>query len=136
LPLCCFLQPDGNCLYRALEDQLQGEQGAEKDMPTGHEALRAAAADYMRSHEKEFAPFVLPVSVLKRARASSWTEGKTRACMGCPYRISNTRRICSKCTYLYECRKRPRARAESRTRTSSSTATATRWRRRRCGAAR
>lgn len=90
----------------------------------------------MRSHEKEFAPFVLPVSGLKRARASSWTEGKTGACMGCLYRISNTRRRFSKCTCLYECRKRPRGMAESRTRTSSSSATATRWRRRRCGAAR
>ena len=53
-------QPDGNCLYRAVEDQLAPEAGgAHSD--TGHEQLRARAADYMRAHEKEFAPFVLPV---------------------------------------------------------------------------
>lgn len=55
-------QPDGNCLYRAVEDQLAPEAGG-ANSDTGHEQLRARAADYMRAHEKEFAPFVLPVRV-------------------------------------------------------------------------
>lgn len=67
-----FLQPDGNCLYRAVEDQLDGaglgaaaveeDAGGDAAAPLPrHEQLRAAAVDYMRSHEEEFAPFVLPV---------------------------------------------------------------------------
>ena len=54
-------QPDGNCLYRAVEDQLAPE--AAPDSATDHEQLRARAADYMRAHEKDFAPFVLPVGM-------------------------------------------------------------------------
>lgn len=54
------IPPDGNCLYRAVEDQLAVERASTGSSLLGHEALRAQAADYMRSHEKEFAPFVLP----------------------------------------------------------------------------
>jgi len=71
------IPPDGNCLYRAVEDQLQEAVRAEAaaggsdastagrsaksaaDVPM-YEQLRQSAVDYMRSHEDEFAPFVLP----------------------------------------------------------------------------
>ena len=68
VPACCFaaMQPDGNCLYRAVEDQLREARlsgdaaAAAADVPA-FEQLRAAAVDYIRGHEDEFAPFVLPV---------------------------------------------------------------------------
>lgn len=81
-------QPDGNCLYRAVEDQLQEAARAEAaaggsdacavgrsgpsaaDVPM-YEQLRQSAVDYMRSHEDEFAPFVLPV--IPRQSRYSWT---------------------------------------------------------------
>ena len=81
-------QPDGNCLYRAVEDQLGGAglgaAAVEEDCGNAaapvprHEQLRAAAVDYMRNHEEEFAPFVLPVRPFSpsvtspRRDASTW----------------------------------------------------------------
>jgi OTU-like cysteine protease len=77
-------QPDGNCLYRAVEDQLAPEAGAHNDM--GHEQLRARAADYMRAHEKEFAPFVLPVGwrgAVHEAQLQFWGLDESAACRPC-----------------------------------------------------
>eukprot|EP00731_Ephydatia_muelleri_P015295 Em0008g1015a len=42
---------DGNCLFRALADQLD-------DGTTTHEAVRSAVVQYIRQHEAEFSPFV------------------------------------------------------------------------------
>ncbi|KAG2445061.1 hypothetical protein HYH02_008929 [Chlamydomonas schloesseri] len=42
---------DGNCFFRALGDQLKGEEKAHAD-------LRARIVDFMAQHEDDFAPFV------------------------------------------------------------------------------
>lgn len=75
----CVLQPDGNCLYRAVEDQLAVEHGSSGSSQLGHEELRAQAADYMRSHEKEFAPFVLPVRLCCRSAPRTGAESRCAA---------------------------------------------------------
>ncbi|CAN0456644.1 unnamed protein product, partial [Pylaiella littoralis] len=46
---------DGNCLYRAIADQLQVLSiGSKED----HNALRGIAAGYIRTHPEEFCPFL------------------------------------------------------------------------------
>lgn len=52
---------DGNCLYRALADQLEfvgvnGEGGNQGNLTFND--LRSRAADYLRTHSEEFAPFL------------------------------------------------------------------------------
>lgn len=79
------IPPDGNCLYRAVEAQLHessrmGDSGISSSshgvangtdgksltaVPSvsdhwDHKELRAAAVDYIRQHEAEFVPYVLP----------------------------------------------------------------------------
>ena len=75
------LQPDGNCLYRAVENQLALESGGSGNLNKAHRhvALRTAAVDYMRNHEAEFAPFVLPVSRLTRQTPTRKAE-RSQAC--------------------------------------------------------
>lgn len=46
------IQPDGNCLYRSIADQLLLD-----DPDMDFVKLRKVAADYMRAHEQDFAPF-------------------------------------------------------------------------------
>ena len=53
-------QADGNCLYRAVEDQLL-QCGAATEAAGGYPALRARVAAHMREHAADYAPFVLPV---------------------------------------------------------------------------
>ncbi|KAM0951671.1 putative ubiquitinyl hydrolase 1 [Dioscorea sansibarensis] len=49
-------KPDGHCLYRAVEDQLQLHSSAS---PYGYLELRKMAADYMREHGEDLLPFFL-----------------------------------------------------------------------------
>ncbi|KAJ9525321.1 hypothetical protein QJQ45_020866, partial [Haematococcus lacustris] len=42
---------DGNCFFRAVGDQLKGDEGQ-------HVRLRALIVDHMRQHQDDFAPFV------------------------------------------------------------------------------
>ena len=53
-------QADGNCLYRAVEDQLL-QCGAASEAAGGYPALRARVAAHMREHAADYTPFVLPV---------------------------------------------------------------------------
>ena len=73
IPLCklrvirtCVAQPDGNCLYRAVEDQLRlsggGEPAAEGAAVPSHSELRGRAVAHMRDHEDEFLPFFAQVT--------------------------------------------------------------------------
>ena len=55
-----LVQADGNCLYRAVEDQLL-QSGAVTEAAGGHPVLRARVAAHMREHAADYAPFVLPV---------------------------------------------------------------------------
>ena len=71
-----FLQADGHCLYRAVEDQLAAPQAAvgphdaaepsqdgDHAQPAGdYRALRHAAAHWMRGHPDHFLPFISQVS--------------------------------------------------------------------------
>lgn len=47
------IQPDGNCLYRSIADQMLAD-----DSEMDFARLRKVAADYMRTHEADFAPFM------------------------------------------------------------------------------
>lgn len=47
-----LIEADGSCLFRAIADQLHGDQDAH------HEAVRARAVRYMREQADAFAPFV------------------------------------------------------------------------------
>ncbi|CAI0468017.1 unnamed protein product [Linum tenue] len=51
------IKPDGNCLYRAVEDQLALMSGGSS--PYNHQDLRKMVADYMRQNSSEFLPFFL-----------------------------------------------------------------------------
>ncbi|CAL1397667.1 unnamed protein product [Linum trigynum] len=51
------IKPDGNCLYRAVEDQLALISGGSS--PYNHQDLRKMVADYMRQNSSEFLPFFL-----------------------------------------------------------------------------
>ncbi|KAK9809985.1 hypothetical protein WJX72_003005 [[Myrmecia] bisecta] len=53
------IPPDGHCLYRSVEDQLSlSHSGGQA--PIGFQALRSKAAEYIRGHEAEYLPFVVP----------------------------------------------------------------------------
>ena len=58
-------QADGNCLYRAVEDQLL-QCGAAGEAAGGYSMLRARVAAHMREHAADYAPFVLPVHCLHK----------------------------------------------------------------------
>jgi len=60
-------QADGNCLYRAVEDQLR-QCGADDEAPGSHAELRARVAAHMRAHAAEYAPFIVPVRHPRRPR--------------------------------------------------------------------
>ncbi|XP_062845837.1 deubiquitinase OTUD6B [Trichomycterus rosablanca] len=47
------ISSDGHCMYRAVEDQL-----TERGRSVGIQELRAQTAQYMRSHEDDFLPFL------------------------------------------------------------------------------
>lgn len=48
------IQPDGHCLFRSLQDQLQ----VRHDVAVLVEALRKQAADYIRAHPDDFVPYL------------------------------------------------------------------------------
>ena len=56
-------QPDGNCLYRAVEDQLRlSDPGAAAGAAVpSHAELRRKAVAHMREHQDEFLPFFAQV---------------------------------------------------------------------------
>ena len=47
----CEVDADGNCLYRALDDQCNNRYG--------HDTIRAHVADYIESHASDFAPYAV-----------------------------------------------------------------------------
>ncbi|XP_047316617.1 OVARIAN TUMOR DOMAIN-containing deubiquitinating enzyme 5-like [Impatiens glandulifera] len=51
------IKPDGHCLYRAVEDQLNFLSGGSS--PYNFQQLRELAAAYMRNHVSDFLPFFL-----------------------------------------------------------------------------
>ncbi len=69
-PLGLVIAPmpaDGNCLYRAVADQLQLQLRQPGGVPVGaelaeHRALRARAADFIRTFWEEYAPFLAYVA--------------------------------------------------------------------------
>ena len=52
------MKPDGHCLYRALEDQLALYPDT-SSIQFSLQKLREIETSYMRSHAKDFAPFVV-----------------------------------------------------------------------------
>ena len=68
------MQPDGHCMYRAVQDQLtlrsnndQQHQAAAANSDDSHQAddvtdLRKKTADYIRNHRDDFLPFLMQVS--------------------------------------------------------------------------
>ena len=70
------MQPDGHCMYRAVQDQLnlhndeQQQQASTADISDDdddHQSdgvmdLRKKAADYIRNHRNDFLPFLMQVS--------------------------------------------------------------------------
>lgn len=77
------LQPDGHCMYRAVQDQLslhsndQHQQAAttatnENDNQTDDVMdLRKKTADYIRNHRGDFLPFLMQVSTFPHLSAKS-----------------------------------------------------------------
>lgn len=57
------IQPDGHCLYRAIEHQLQ-LQHVKKD----YTVIRRLAAGYMREHPNDFKPFVVAEDTAEETR--------------------------------------------------------------------
>ena len=56
------LQPDGHCMYRAVQDQLSlHSSGEEAHSPQHVFTLRHKTADYIRHHKADFLPFLTQV---------------------------------------------------------------------------
>lgn len=75
---------DGNCLFRALADQMSGSQER-------HAEYRAAVVDYMRRHPADFAPFVWETTFdqycAKMARGGEWGGAAELAAAGRCYAV-------------------------------------------------
>jgi len=75
---------DGNCLFRALADQLSGSQDRHAD-------YRAAVVDYLRRHPSDFAPFVWDMTFeqycAKMARSGEWGGAAELAAAGRCYAV-------------------------------------------------
>ena len=59
--LVVVLQPDGHCMYRAVEDQLEVHSNRDANGAHDYTDLRQKTADYMRSHKDELLPFIIQV---------------------------------------------------------------------------
>lgn len=88
------MQPDGHCMYRAVQDQLslrsddqQQQTSAATVSDNDHQTdavmdLRKKTADYMRSHRNDFLPFLMQVRTFAQllatsfGRNSQYTSGK------------------------------------------------------------
>ncbi|KAH7661118.1 Ubiquitinyl hydrolase 1 protein [Dioscorea alata] len=71
------IKPDGHCLYRAVEDQLQLHSSAS---PYGYLELRKMTADYMREHAEDFLPFFLSDGKLEADSDASPPERYKKYC--------------------------------------------------------
>jgi hypothetical protein len=48
------IEPDGNCLFRSISDQLY------RDLGQNHEAVRQDVCDFIEGHQEEFKSFMVP----------------------------------------------------------------------------
>lgn len=67
--LAYFFTRDGNCLFRALSDQLDGNEG-------NHALYRQQVCDYMRKNRADFEPFVVGLfeEIEHRKRGGATTD--------------------------------------------------------------
>ena len=59
-----MLQPDGHCMYRAVEDQLEVHRDGGAHSTHDYTLLREKTADYIRNHKDELLPFIIQVSIM------------------------------------------------------------------------
>ena len=64
----CTVEADGNCLYRALDDQC--------DNRYGHERVRESVADFIADNPDDFAPFVVGEDANAPGASGSEEEGE------------------------------------------------------------
>ncbi len=64
------LQPDGNCMFRAVHDQLRLEGGGSATDTCSHVELRQRAVEHMRQHEADFLPFITQVGIKLGGRSN------------------------------------------------------------------
>ena len=55
------MQPDGHCMYRAVQDQLSLRSDGDSHPAEDVAALRKKTADYIRHHQDDFLPFLRQV---------------------------------------------------------------------------
>jgi OTU domain-containing protein 6 len=73
------MKPDGHCLYRAIEDQLALYPDT-SSIKFSFQKLREVAASYMRSHAKDFAPFVVVENTDENGGNENAEDGFERYC--------------------------------------------------------
>ncbi len=56
-----LMQPDGHCMYRAVQDQLSLRSNGDSHPAQDVAELRKKTADYMRHHQDDFLPFLTQV---------------------------------------------------------------------------
>lgn len=56
-----YVQPDGHCMYRAVQDQLSLHSDGHSHPATDVTELRKKTADYIRQHRDDFLPFLTQV---------------------------------------------------------------------------
>lgn len=66
------IKPDGHCLYRAIENQLDVLSGGSS--PYTYQDLRNMVAAYMREHASEFLPFFLSENMMEGDSDNSLAE--------------------------------------------------------------
>ena len=55
------MQPDGHCMYRAVQDQLSLRSDNDHQQTHDVMKLRKKTADYIRQHRSDFLPFLIQV---------------------------------------------------------------------------
>ncbi|GAB2278774.1 OVARIAN TUMOR DOMAIN-containing deubiquitinating enzyme 5 [Dionaea muscipula] len=72
------IKPDGHCLYRAVEDQLELIFGGSS--PYTYLELRKMVADYMRNHSLDFLPFFLSENAVEGESDTSFVDRFEKYC--------------------------------------------------------
>lgn len=64
------VKPDGHCLFRSIQDQLQWRQGVDVLVSD----LRKSAADYIRAHSDDFVPYLFDEATLSLRDIGAYTK--------------------------------------------------------------
>ena len=76
------IPPDGNCLFRAVEDQIEQAGPPVSSSGRSHSDLRQRAASHMQQHPDDYLPFVIQVCDSALSEFELLSMSFARACNG------------------------------------------------------